>query len=92
MQSLVRDFGEEAATEVLNSLHAHVYALKKVVEEEGLDCEFEMRRSYDVFCNDDEAEAARQYVRACQQAGQQWTDDVDFVEEKFAEQVMRNVE
>lgn len=49
MQSFTRRFGEEAATEALNFSRAHVYALKKVVEEEGIDCEFELRRSYDVF-------------------------------------------
>lgn len=87
MQSFTRRFGEEAATEALNFSRAHVYALKKVVEEEGIDCEFELRRSYDVFCNDDEAEAARQYVRASQAAGRQWTDDVALVEEKLVEQV-----
>lgn len=87
MQSLARRFGEEAATEALNFSRKHVYALKKVVEEEGLDCEFELRRSYDIFCNDGEAEAARQYVRASQWAGKQWSEDVDFIEAKFAEQV-----
>jgi hypothetical protein len=87
MQGLACRFGEEAATEMLNFSRSHVYALKKVVEEEGLDCEFELRRSYDVYCNDDEADAARQYVRTSQRAGQQWADDVDFIEARFAEQV-----
>ena len=88
MQSFTQRFGEEAATEALNFSRAHVYALKKVVEEEGIDCEFELRRSYDVFCNDGEAEAARQYVRASQSAGRQWTDDVALVEAKLVEQVI----
>ena len=87
MQSFARRFGEGPATEALNFSRAHVYAIKKVVEEEGIDCEFELRRSYDVFCNDGEAEAAREYVRASQSAGQQWTDDVALVEAEFAEQV-----
>lgn len=87
MQSFTQRFGEDAATEALNFSRAHVYALKKVVEEEGIDCEFELRRSYDVFCNDGEAEAARQYVRASQSAGRQWTDDVALVEAKLVEQV-----
>ena len=75
MQSFTQRFGEQAATEALNFSRAHVYAIKKVVEEEEIDCEFELRRSYDVFCNDGEAEAAVQYVRNRQSAGQQWTDD-----------------
>jgi hypothetical protein len=87
MQSFTQRFGEELATEALNFSRAHVYALKKAVEEEGIDCEFELRRSYDVFCNNDEAEAAVQYVRDRQSAGQQWTDDVALVEAKLAERV-----
>ena len=57
------------------------------MEEEEIDCEFELRRSYDVFCNDGEAEAAVQYVRNRQSAGQQWTDDVALVEAKLVERV-----
>lgn len=87
MQSFTQRFGEEAAIEALNFSRAHVYALKKVVEEEDIDCEFELRRSYDVFCNDGEAGAARQYVRASQAAGRPWTDDVALVEERLVEQV-----
>lgn len=87
MQSLAQRFGEEAAADVLNFSRKHVYALKRVVEEEGLDCEFELRRSYDVYCNDGEAEAARSYIQASQKAGQQWADEVDFIEGKLAEQV-----
>jgi hypothetical protein len=87
MQSFARRFGEGPATEALNFSRAHVYAIKKVVEEEGIDCEFELRRSYDVFCNDGEAEAAVQYVRGRQSAGQQWTDDIALVEAKLVEQV-----
>lgn len=87
MQSFTQRFGEEVATEALDFSRAHVYALKKVVEEEGIDCEFELRRSYDVFCNDGEAGAARRYVRASQAAGRRWTEDVALVEEKLVEQV-----
>lgn len=87
MQSFALRFGEGPATEALNFSRAHVYALKKVVEEEGIDCELELRRSYDVFCDDGEAEAALQYVRDRQSAGQQWTDDVALVEAKLAERV-----
>ena len=87
MQFFTQRFGEEAATEALNFSRAHVYALKKVVEEESIDCEFELRRSYDVFCNDGEAEAAHQYVRASQAAGLRWTDDVALVEAQQVEQV-----
>lgn len=87
MQSLVRRFGVEAATDILNFSRKQVYALKRAVEEENLDCEFELRRSYDVYCNDDEADAARHFVRASQQAGQEWAADVDFIEGEMAEQV-----
>lgn len=87
MQSLIRRFGVEAATDIINFSRKQVYALKKVVEEEDLDCEFELRRSYDVYCNEHEVDVARDFVRASQQTGQEWAADVDFIEGDMAEQV-----
>ena len=64
-----------------------MYAIKDVVQSEKLDCEFEMRRSYDVYRIGEEAEQARDFFDASVDAGHKWTREVDFVGEKFAEQV-----
>lgn len=68
-------------------VHNHIFALKHVVEAEGLDCEFELRRSFDVFLDEGQAEYARTQYQAGVKAGHRWTKEVDFVGAEFAEQV-----
>ena len=67
-----------------------IYAIKRTVEAEGLDCEFELRRSYDVFQDETEAEQACLAFQDSLQAGQKSTKEVDFIGEEFAEQVGKN--
>ncbi|KAF1844645.1 FAD dependent oxidoreductase [Cucurbitaria berberidis CBS 394.84] len=62
-------------------------ALKRIVDEEDLDCEFELRRSFDVFCDGGEArEMKRVYDDAVRQ-GEGWTKHVTCLDERRAEQV-----
>lgn len=64
-----------------------IYAIKHAAETENIDCEFELRRSYDVFIDDNVAEQVQQDFQTSFQAGQRWTREVDFVGDKYAEQV-----
>lgn len=64
-----------------------IYAIKDAVESEDLDCEFELRRSYDVFIDGGEAEDIRREFQTCLKAGHPWTRDFIFVDERHAEQV-----
>lgn len=48
-------FGAAAADEIARFVWAQSTALKQVIEKEDIDCEFELRRSYDVFKSEDEA-------------------------------------
>jgi hypothetical protein len=89
MRKLAKQFGEAAAEDIAAFVVKHMYAMKKTVEEEGLDCEFELRRSYDVWCNEKEAGDAKAYVKASHRAGQAWAAGVDLVADKYAEQVRR---
>jgi hypothetical protein len=86
VQGLIAKYGEELAMEVRDLLTANIYALKDVVETEELDCEFELRRSYDVFIDEDDAEKAREGFKAALKARQRWTRDVDLIEGKHVEQ------
>lgn len=87
VQGLIAQHGPELAMEVRDLVIAQIYALKDVVETEDLDCEFELRRSYDVFIDSDEAENACKNFKASVKAGERWTRDVDLVESKNVEQV-----
>lgn len=65
-----------------------MHALKGVVETERLDgCEFEPRRSYDVFLSEGDASAAAAAWRACVGRGDAWTRDVSLVGPDMAEGV-----
>ena len=68
-------------------MHDQIYAIKDVVEREGLECEFELKRSFDVFLTEAEAEKAREEFEGCRREGQRWTREVDWVGREFVEQV-----
>lgn len=51
--------GVEAAEEVAKFEIAHVYALKKLIREQGIDCDFKLCRSIDVWCNEQAAKNAK---------------------------------
>lgn len=52
--------GPKLAETVVAFVGAHIDAFKDCVERESLDCEFELRRSYDVYYNEKDAESLRQ--------------------------------
>lgn len=86
---MVKEFGVDAANKFAAFVSAQKYLMKDAVDREGLTCEFEMRRSYDVFVDKEEAEAAEDLYRTAAKEGHAWVRDFDFVESCFAEQVCR---
>ena len=87
MLDVIKRDGLEVATEVHKLAMEQIYALKEVVEREDLYCEFELRRTYDVFLTAPEAERAKREFDDCRKAGQKWTRDVDWIGPEFAEQI-----
>ena len=89
--NLARAHGAAAAEEFAAFVNKQIYALKDTVGREELDCEFELRRSYDVFLDTAGAETEEKEFKVCLPEGQrstrerQLTDSVD-----FAEQVTQN--
>lgn len=86
LKKLKRD-GLEAASQLCDLVHQQIYALKEVVEKEGLECEFELRRSFDVFLDASDAEEKRREFELCLRQGQRWTREVNWVGAEMAEQV-----
>lgn len=80
-------FGVTAADELARFVWAQSPALKEVIEREDIDCEFELRRSYDVFKS--EAEAARLEAKWKEylSKGCEWTSNVYWTGSKFAERL-----
>jgi len=61
--------------------------LKEVVEEEELDCEFELRRSFDVQTDREASKQMKQMYDESRKRGQKWTKNVDYIDERLAEQI-----
>lgn len=80
-------FGLKAATEFRNLVAQQKFAMKDVIQREGLDVQFELRRSYDCFIDQDEANEVKQKFFASVGRGEEWTRDVDFVLPEHVEQV-----
>lgn len=73
--------------EVLDLVRAQPYAIKQVVEEEALDCEFELRRSFDIYLDERDGESAENGFKNSINAGQRWTNEVGHVLHQHTDQV-----
>ncbi|KAG9659312.1 FAD dependent oxidoreductase, partial [Aureobasidium melanogenum] len=87
MGKMIKNFGVDAANEFAAFVSAQKYLMKDAVDREELTCEFEMRRSYDVFVDQEEARAAEELYRTATKEGHAWVRDFDFVESWVVEQV-----
>ncbi|KAI4719498.1 FAD dependent oxidoreductase [Aureobasidium sp. EXF-10727] len=88
LHRVMQDRGLDAANEIAAFVSAQKYHMKDAVDREGLSCEFEMRRSYDVFVDRQEAVEAEQLYRTAVKEGYQWARDLDFVGPEIAEQLL----
>lgn len=83
--------GIAAANELNRFVQAQIDALKHVVEEvEGFAeyCEFELRRSFDIFYSTKDAEEMREKFQECLARGDEWTRDRMWIgPPEFAERV-----
>lgn len=79
--------GPKAAESLADYVRAQIYAIKDVVEQERLDCEFELRRSYDVFLSNDKLSALKRMWDEAVRRGDRWTRERDFIDNRFAERL-----
>jgi len=84
---LAEKHGAAAADEFAAFVIDQIYALKQTVEQQDIDCDFELRRSYDVFLDDAEAEAVEKGFRASLEKGHKFTRDRHLLVGEMAEQV-----
>lgn len=76
-----------ARNEFQSYVRAVILDLKHIVETEHLDCEFELRRSFDVFCDAEELAGVKSVFDDAVQKKEAWTERVAYVDGKVAEQV-----
>ncbi|KAI0861129.1 FAD dependent oxidoreductase [Xylaria cubensis] len=79
--------GLEKAEELIAFVGAHVDAFKDVVERERLDCEFELRRSYDVYMSEKEASSVRESWARHSVRGGSWMQPRQLMNTDLAEPV-----
>jgi len=76
-------------TEMADYIQSVIYELKSLVEEEGLaqECEFELRRSFDVFQDEEEFEKVKRVYDDAVKKGEEWTKSRSVVEGKYVKGV-----
>lgn len=84
---MIKRYGLEVAEEFAAFTDEQIYAFKDAVESEGIECEFELRHSFDVFIEGKEAKEATKLFKEALSAKQKWTREVDLIGEEYAEQV-----
>lgn len=80
-------WGVDTAKELLRYRLAHIDALKEVVEEETLDCDFLLTRSFDIFMDPGEARQREADVRTDKNMGIEAIREVDVIAHKYLEAV-----
>lgn len=80
-------FGAEAAAELATFEASNVYAVKELVESEGLDCDFQVTRSLDVYLDAKHAKETEEAYRVLVQKGLADLKDTAFIPEEHAERV-----
>lgn len=86
----VRSMGRENVGEMHEFIQAHVWALKDVVEREGIECESELRRSWDVLLDAEEARTVERELGELRRSGFRGIEMVDCVGSEFAARVSLN--
>lgn len=81
------EFDRAIADEFQIYVHNIIDTLKKIVEEEELDCEFELRRSFDVHLDENESKTFKEVFDKDRKAGRSWTKSVSWIGRKDVEQL-----
>ncbi|KAI9371247.1 phosphoenolpyruvate phosphomutase-domain-containing protein [Aspergillus egyptiacus] len=80
-------YGVEAGAEVADFEIAHIQALKKLIAEEGIECELNLTRNMNVYLNEEDGEKARKVYEALVARGLGYTTDIHYTSAKAAEKI-----
>ena len=84
---LIDEVGVPAAGDVVEFVRANIYAVKSVIEKEKIDAEAELRRSFDVALEEEDAGNVKKEFEAQLESGFPLMEEVNFVGPEFAERV-----
>lgn len=80
-------YGATAAAEVARFETANVYAMKELIESEGLDCDVQLTRAVDVYLDAEHAENTEAAWRSLKEDGHADLSDVTFIPKRDAERI-----
>ncbi|MCJ1390512.1 hypothetical protein MMC18_003372 [Xylographa bjoerkii] len=84
---MIRNHGSTAAGEIVKFVRANIYGVKRVIEKEKIKAEAELRRSFDVSLNEEDAGKVKVEFEKQLEAGFPLTEDLGYVGEEFAERI-----
>jgi len=84
---LIQNHGSTAAGEIVKFVRANIYGVKRVIEKEKIEAEAELRRSFDVSLNKEDAKEVKREFEEQLESGFPLTEDVGYVGEEFAERI-----
>jgi glycine/D-amino acid oxidase-like deaminating enzyme len=84
---LIQRHGSDAAGEIVEFIRENIYGVKRVIEKEKIEAEGELRRSFDVSLDDDDAEEVKREFEKQLESGFPLSEDVEYVGKEFAERV-----
>ncbi|RAK81537.1 NAD(P)/FAD-dependent oxidoreductase [Aspergillus fijiensis CBS 313.89] len=77
--------GVRAGAEIAEFEISHLHAMKKLIEEEQIDCDFTLTRSIDVWCNEEAAQKAKTVYDRMRSLNLDYMNDVVFYTGKDVE-------
>lgn len=80
LKSWYEAHGPEAAAELVRWAEAQRHALQAIAEEENIDCEFQVQRSFDIFFDEAHAAELKAWLVARKEDGVSWLKDTQWVE------------
>lgn len=87
MADYIEKYGMEAAAEISNFEIAHVQAIKNLVEEKHIDCDFTLTRTFDVFLDEEHAKKSKDAYDGMVAKGLTSIQDAHYTPAKSAERV-----
>ncbi|KAH6663952.1 FAD dependent oxidoreductase-domain-containing protein [Plectosphaerella plurivora] len=83
----IKMFGVDKAAKLVAFEAAHPHAVKKLVESEGIDCDFQLTRAVDVHLDPEHAQQTEAAYRELLKGGMVDLTDVAFIPKKDAERI-----
>lgn len=84
---LIQKYGSTTAGEIGEFIQSNIYGVKRVIDRENIEAEAELRRSFDVSIDEEDARDVKRQFERQLDSEFPLTEDLGYVGEAFAERV-----